>query len=206
MAKLSHFWKWQIGRFWYFDVSKESGETKSCFSGFSQIGELAPVRLNPSWSESRTPPSSSGIPKYHPDQLKHPFRHPKTKKTQPDTNRQCQMSSNTLRHPLKMHDWVRLEPILHFGKTVKVKTFSLLRPQNIKTSLSTISKNDWVLPFFLFFMSVRKKLQFTVFLDHPVRHLQLFLQYIFSPEGALIATPLPWYIIHDKWHMILVTW
>ena len=73
--------------------------------------------------QPRSPPSSSGIPKYHPDQLKHPFRHPKTKKTQPDTNRQCQMSSNTLRHPLKMHDWVRLETILHFGKTVKGKTF-----------------------------------------------------------------------------------
>ena len=134
MAKLSHFWKWQIGRFWYFDVSKESGETKSCFSGLGQIGELAPVRLNPSWSESRTPPSSSGIPKYHPDQLKHPFRHPKTKKTQPDTNRQCQMSSNTLRHPLKMHDWVRLEPILHIGPTLKGKIFFTRHFWDIKIS------------------------------------------------------------------------
>ena len=49
-------------------------------------------------------------------------------------------------------------------------TFSLsfLRPQNIKTSLYAISKNVSVLPFFLIFMSVREKLQFTVSFDHPV--------------------------------------
>ena len=45
---------------------------------------------------------------------------------------------------------------------------SLLRHQNIKTRLSTTSKNDCVLPFFLFFMSVREMSQFTVSLDHPV--------------------------------------
>ena len=40
--------------------------------------------------------------------------------------------------------------------------------QNIKTSLCNLSKNGWVMSFFVFFRSVRKKLQFTVFLDHPV--------------------------------------
>ena len=29
-------------------------------------------------------------------------------------------------------------------------------------------KNDWVTPFFVIFRSVREKLLFTVFLDHPV--------------------------------------
>ena len=43
-----------------------------------------------------------------------------------------------------------------------------LRHQNIKTSLYAISKYVRVLPFFLIFMSVREKLQFTVFFDHPV--------------------------------------
>ena len=43
-----------------------------------------------------------------------------------------------------------------------------MRHQNIKTSLYAISKNVWVLPFFLIFMSVREKLQFTVSFDHPV--------------------------------------
>ena len=45
---------------------------------------------------------------------------------------------------------------------------TLFRPLNIKTSLSTTSKNHWVWTFFLFLMSVREKLQFTVSLDHPV--------------------------------------
>ena len=72
-----------------------------------------------------------------------PSRHPKTK----NTNRHCQMSSNTPRQPSgtpKMHDQARLEPIPHFGKTVKGKNFlhlPFLRHQNIKTSLYAIFLN-----------------------------------------------------------------
>ena len=32
-------------------------------------------------------------------------------------------------------------------------------------------KNDWVTPFFVIFRSVREKLLVTVFLDHPVVHV-----------------------------------
>ena len=107
-------------------------------------------------------------PKISPISNETPLQTPKNKK---DTTRYQQRMPNVFKHshhPLNMHDWVRLEPILHFGKTVKGKNF---RPQNIKTSLSTTSKNHWVWPFFLFFMSVREKLQFTVSLDHPVAGL-----------------------------------
>ena len=45
---------------------------------------------------------------------------------------------------------------------------TLLKHQNTKTSLYKLSKNHWVIAFFKKFGSVRKKLQFTVFLDHPV--------------------------------------
>ena len=45
---------------------------------------------------------------------------------------------------------------------------TLLRHQNIKTSLYTISKNSWVLPFLVNLTPVTMKLQLTVFLDHPV--------------------------------------
>ena len=70
-----------------------------------------------------------------------------------------------------MHDRAKPEPIPHFGKTVKGKNFfnlPFLRHQYIKTSLYAISKNVSVLPFFLIFMCVREKLQFTVSFDHPV--------------------------------------
>ena len=33
-----------------------------------------------------------------------------------------------------------------------------------------LSKNDWVIPFFVIFKSVREKLLVTVFFDHPVPH------------------------------------
>ena len=37
-----------------------------------------------------------------------------------------------------------------------------------QTSQCTVSKNGWVLPIYVIFRPVRKKLQFTVLLDHPV--------------------------------------
>ena len=43
-----------------------------------------------------------------------------------------------------------------------------LRPQNIKTSLCKLSKNYWVMLYFVSFRFVREKLQSTVSLDHPV--------------------------------------
>ena len=45
---------------------------------------------------------------------------------------------------------------------------TLLKHQNTKTSLYKLSKNHWVIAFFKNFGSVRKKLQYTVLLDHPV--------------------------------------
>ena len=48
---------------------------------------------------------------------------------------------------------------------------TLLWYQNIKTSLCTLFKNVWVMPFFITFRSARKKLHVTVFFDHPVLNL-----------------------------------
>ena len=45
---------------------------------------------------------------------------------------------------------------------------TLLKHQNTKTSLYKLSKNHWVIALFKKFGSVRKKLQSTVSLDHPV--------------------------------------
>ena len=120
------------------------------------------------------PQAALASQKYHPDQLKHPSRNPKT---QTDTNRHCEMSSNTPRQPSDtpyIHDQVRLEPILHVGKTVKGKIFFTYLFWDIK-----ISKPDY-LPFLKMsefcnllkiFMSFREKLQFTVSLDHPVARI-----------------------------------
>ena len=44
----------------------------------------------------------------------------------------------------------------------------ILKHQNTKTSLYKLSKNHWVIALLEIFGSVRKKLQFTVFNDHPV--------------------------------------
>ena len=63
---------------------------------------------------------------------------------------------------------IDLGDIFGMPKRQEFVHLTLLRYQNIKTSLSTISKNVCVLPFFLIFMSVRGKLQFTVSFDHPV--------------------------------------
>ena len=45
---------------------------------------------------------------------------------------------------------------------------TLLKYPNTKTSLYKLSENHWVFALFEFFGSVRKKLQSTVFNDHPV--------------------------------------
>ena len=47
---------------------------------------------------------------------------------------------------------------------------TLLKHQNTKTSLYELSKNHWVITLLGIFGSDRKKLQFTVPLDHPVVH------------------------------------
>ena len=89
-----------------------------------------------------------------------------------------------------MRDSVWLEPTHQFDPTLKNKMFfhlTLLRHQNIKTSLSAISKNYWVLQFFLFFVSVREKLQFTVSLDHT--STKLYLTQNFSNCQILPLTP-----------------
>ena len=143
----------------------------SCLLGLGQNSELAPVWANPSWSESpKTLPSSSGIPKISPRSIDTPpdiQRQKRHKQTPTDTARCLQTLQDNPQTLLKcmMSDWS------HFSKTVKGKNFvhlPFLRHKNIKTSLYAIYKNVWVLTFFLIFMSVREKLQFTVSFDHPV--------------------------------------
>ena len=45
---------------------------------------------------------------------------------------------------------------------------AFLKHQNTKTSLYKLSKNHWVIELFKISLSVRRKLQSTVSLDHPV--------------------------------------
>ena len=52
---------------------------------------------------------------------------------------------------------------------------TLLKYPNTKTSLYKLSKNHWVIALFKKFGSVRKKLQSTVSLDHPVFHHKVTL-------------------------------
>ena len=59
-----------------------------------------------------------------------------------------------------------------YWKSFKRQIFThltVLKHQNTKTSLNKLSKNHWVIAIFEIFGSVRKKLQFTVFNDHPVK-------------------------------------
>ena len=58
-----------------------------------------------------------------------------------------------------------------FWKISETQNFTYLtisKHQNTKTSLNKLSKNHGVIAIFDIFGSVRRKLQFTVFNDHPV--------------------------------------
>ena len=69
--------------------------------------------------------------------------------------------------------WLKTnQPIWHNIERRDCFILTLSRHQNIKTSLNIISKNGWVLPFSLILTPVRKKLQLTVLLDHPVASFQ----------------------------------
>ena len=118
MAKLSHFWKWQIGRFWYFDVSKAPGE------------KILPFRVGPNWGVGSSLTESlmervSNTPKqiWHPkispsDQLKH-LPTPKNKKrhnqiptdstrclqTLSDTPKKCMTESNWSQSSILAKPW-----------------------------------------------------------------------------------------------------
>ena len=54
------------------------------------------------------------------------------------------------------------------SKTQNFTYLTILKHQNTKTSLNKLSKNHWVIALFEIFGSVSKKLQSTVFNDHPV--------------------------------------
>ena len=54
------------------------------------------------------------------------------------------------------------------SKTQNFTYLTILKHQNTKTSLNELSKNHWVIALFEIFGSVSKKLQSTVFNDHPV--------------------------------------
>ena len=79
--------------------------------------------------------------------------------------------------PKKMHFWQNSGLLAQksvFGTALMGMIFfhlTLLWYQNIKTSLCTLFKNVWVMPFFITFRSARKKLHVTVFFDHPVSNL-----------------------------------
>ena len=51
---------------------------------------------------------------------------------------------------------------------------AFLKHQNTKTSLYKLSKNHWVIALLEISWSVRRELQFTVYLDHPVVHKEFW--------------------------------
>ena len=175
MEKPNHYWKWYIGRFWYFDVLKASGENNLAFRCCAKSVGLFPATLDPAWKEPSDKPLSTTehlklietylyTPRYShisPIHLRSCIRR-KQRPTDSDGQQETLFS---------MYVGVNMELIHHYGKTLKGKIFfhlTLLRHQNIKTSQCTISKNGWVLPFFVNWTPVTNKLQLTVFMDHPV--------------------------------------
>ena len=121
-----------------------------------QVNKILPLRVGLSWwvSSSLTESFMKRVSKNtleHPQaarasqnitQLNHPSRHPNPKDTKihsTDTARCLQIIQDNFQTLLKMHDRVRLEPILPFGKTVKGKTFFMWRFWDIK-----ISKSDYL--------------------------------------------------------------
>ena len=58
--------------------------------------------------------------------------------------------------------------VLEKLRKAKFTHLTILKHQNTKTSLYKLSENHWVFALFEFFGFVRKRLQFTVFNDHPV--------------------------------------
>ena len=62
------------------------------------------------------------------------------------------------------------------SKTQNFTYLTILKHQNTKTSLNELSKNHWVIALFEIFGSVSKKLQSTVFNDHPVLRLSQLKQ------------------------------
>ena len=69
-----------------------------------------------------------------------------------------QYGAKTLfRHSPERHNFCRL---------------TILRHSNIKMVAYKLSKNGWVMPFFVIFRLVREKLLVTVALDHPVIRTQ----------------------------------
>ena len=114
-------------------------------------------------------------PKTTPDAPLHSQRWIRHKRTPTDTLRQSWgMSEGCLGvfedawQVQSMRNLVWLEPTHHFGTTLKWGIFFTWRLQDIKTSLCARTKNGSVMPLFVIFRPVRKKLQLTVSFDHPV--------------------------------------
>ena len=59
---------------------------------------------------------------------------------------------------------------------------TILRPQITKMAACKLSKNDWVMPFFVIIRFTREKLLVTVSFDHPVSHLRALGVCLFSSQ------------------------
>ena len=156
---------------------KRQEKTISPFDVVPNLVGLSTARLDPAWNEpSDTPLSPTEhlkrietylyTPKYShisPIHLQSCIRHKQTS----TFNRHWQTTGDSFLHVrlsqsgAKPQFWQNLERQDLFHLT-------LLRHQIIKTSQCTISKNCRVLQFFENLTPVTKKLQLTVFLDHPV--------------------------------------
>ena len=77
-----------------------------------------------------------------------------------------------------------------YWKSSKRQIFThlaVLKHQNTKTSLYELSKNHWVFALFEIFGPIRKRLQSTVFNDHPVPFFEAFVH----PEKSLTHSCAP---------------
>ena len=145
---------------------KKSDLSELCSNGVHDTTMVHSTRTNPLDFPLSTPEQihSSRHPSIQPRQYyMPPFTSPKLHKTHRDIDRLHQTPSNTPENISSVSP--------QFGHKPKVRFLFQVTPlsyQNTKTSLCGHSENHWVMLFFTLFSSVREKLQFTVFLDHPV--------------------------------------
>ena len=179
MVLPSDFLQGNLGRFWYFDVSKGPGEKNSRLSGLCQSGVFSSL----TWSQSLKGWSQLFFFTNGVNYVIHLFSfislggwRPVLMSAlniceflgPPGPKKGPKMAQNDCKDTVTMSGW----KTHHVGTTMKDRSFfhlALLRHQNIKTSLNFLKENHWARPFFALFSSVREKLQLTVSLNHPVQ-------------------------------------
>ena len=127
------------------------------------------------------------------DNPTHSYSLPRLHQAQRDANRHFQTTEDSFLH-IRLSQSGAKPPMWQNLERRDCFLLTLSRHQNIKTSQCTISKNGWVLPFCVILTPVTKKLQFTVFLDHPVSAFHQHVKRNFKRASQ------EWQDINLKWN------